>query len=168
MRKGAWPLFSFDLVATHDSFIALSAALEPLAEANREAAKNRAGAYARIRPVYMEALLEKAGGLLAPDANSTLRVTYGQVRGVDTGDDLFYKPQTTLGHCRKAHGQRRFRRAAEAARPHQDPVDPRRQPLHAVDDGRGGWCGTFAGRDGRVTDVASGGGMVAALAASAP
>ena len=65
MRKGAWPLFSFDLVATHDSFIALSAALEPLAEANREAAKNRAGAYARIRPVYMEALLEKAGGLLA-------------------------------------------------------------------------------------------------------
>jgi hypothetical protein len=36
------------------------------------------------------------GGLLAPDANSTLRVTYGQVKGVDTRDGLFYKPQTTL------------------------------------------------------------------------
>jgi len=85
-----------DLQATGDTFIALAAALEPLAEANREAAKNRAGAYARIRPVYMEAMLDKAGGLLAPDANSTLRVTYGQVKGVDTRDGLFYKPQTTV------------------------------------------------------------------------
>jgi hypothetical protein len=84
------------LVASGDPFIALAAALEPLAEANREAAKNRAGASTRIRPVYMEAMLEKAGGLLAPDANSTLRVTYGQVKGVDTRDGLFYKPQTTL------------------------------------------------------------------------
>ena len=85
-----------ELVATADTFIALAAALEPLAEANREAAKNRAGAYARIRPVYMEAMLEQAGGLLAPDANSTLRVTYGQVKGVSPRDGLFYKPQTTL------------------------------------------------------------------------
>jgi hypothetical protein len=85
-----------ELTASGDRFIALAAALEPLAEANREAAKNRAGAYARIRPVYMEAMLEKAGGLLAPDANSTLRVTYGQVKGVSPRDGLFYKPQTTL------------------------------------------------------------------------
>ena len=85
-----------ELTASGDTFIALAAALEPLAEANREAAKNRAGAYARIRPIYMEALLDKAGGLLAPDANSTLRVTYGQVKGVSPRDGLFYKPQTTL------------------------------------------------------------------------
>ena len=85
-----------DLTASGDTFIALAAALEPLAEANREAAKTRAGAYARIRPIYMDALLEHAGGLLAPDANSTLRVTYGQVKGVSPRDGLFYKPQTTL------------------------------------------------------------------------
>jgi hypothetical protein len=85
-----------ELVATADTFVALAAALDPLAEANREAARTRAGASTRIRPVYMEAMLEKAGGLLAPDANSTLRVTYGQVKGVDTRDGLFYKPQTTL------------------------------------------------------------------------
>jgi Peptidase S46 len=47
-------------------------------------------------PRYMEALLAKAGGLVAPDANSTLRVTYGQVKGVDAKDGLYYKPQTTL------------------------------------------------------------------------
>jgi hypothetical protein len=85
-----------ELTASGDTFIALASALEPLAEANREAAKTRAGAYARIRPIYMEALLDKAGGLLAPDANSTLRVTYGQVKGVSPRDGLFYKPQTTL------------------------------------------------------------------------
>ena len=95
-RMGLLEKSTADLVAMKEPFIALAAVLEPLAETNREAAKDRAGAYARIRPQYMEALLEKAGGVLAPDANSTLRVTYGQVKGVDSRDGLFYKPQTTL------------------------------------------------------------------------
>jgi hypothetical protein len=85
-----------DLTASGDKFIALAAALEPMAEANREAAKTRAGASAKIRPVYMQAMLDRAGGVLAPDANSTLRVTYGQVKGVESRDGLIYKPQTTL------------------------------------------------------------------------
>ncbi|MGA3041968.1 MAG: S46 family peptidase [Bryobacteraceae bacterium] len=85
-----------ELLATKDSFILLAAAMEPLAEANREAAKNRGGALARLMPGYMEALLAKSGGLVAPDANGTLRVTYGQVKGVDARDGLYYKPQTTL------------------------------------------------------------------------
>ena len=85
-----------ELLATKDSFILLAAALEPLAEANREAAKNRGGALERLMPSYMEALLAKSGGLVAPDANGTLRVTYGQVKGVDARDGLYYKPQTTL------------------------------------------------------------------------
>jgi hypothetical protein len=75
-----------ELLATKDSFILLAAALEPLAEANREAAKNRGGALERLMPSYMEALLAKSGGLVAPDANGTLRVTYGQVKGVDARD----------------------------------------------------------------------------------
>ncbi|MGD0360501.1 MAG: S46 family peptidase [Bryobacteraceae bacterium] len=85
-----------ELLATKDSFILLAAAMEPLAEANREAAKNRGGALERLMPSYMEALLAKSGGLVAPDANGTLRVTYGQVKGVDARDGLYYKPQTTL------------------------------------------------------------------------
>lgn len=85
-----------DLLATKDPFILLAAAVEPLAEANRNSAKSRDGARARLMPRYMEALLAKSGGLVAPDANSTLRVTYGQVKGVDARDGLYYKPQTTL------------------------------------------------------------------------
>jgi hypothetical protein len=85
-----------DVVATKDPFITLAASLEPMVETLREAAKDRSGAYARIRPVYMEALMDKAAGVLAPDANSTLRVTYGQVKGVQPRDGMFYNPQTTL------------------------------------------------------------------------
>jgi hypothetical protein len=98
-----------ELVASNDSFIALATALEPLAESMRETAKSRAGAYARLRPRYMQALLAKAGGLVAPDANSTLRVTYGQVKGVDAKDGLFYKPQTGLaGILEKQTGEGDF------------------------------------------------------------
>jgi hypothetical protein len=92
-----------DLLATKDPFILLAAAMEPLAEANRESAKSRGGAQTRLMPRYMEALLAKAGGLVAPDANSTLRVTYGQVKGVDAKDGLYYKPQTTLAGITEKH-----------------------------------------------------------------
>ena len=95
-RTGLLDKSTADLVATKDSFIALAAALEPLSKAAREVAKNRAGAYSKLTPRYMEAMLAKAGGLVAPDANSTLRVTYGQVKGVDARDGIYYKPQTTL------------------------------------------------------------------------
>ena len=98
-----------DLLATKDPFILLAANMEPSVEANREALKNRAGAQARLLPLYMEALLQKAGGLIAPDANSTLRVTYGQVKGVDARDGLYYKPQTTLaGILQKQTGEADF------------------------------------------------------------
>ena len=92
-----------NLMATKDPFILLAAAMEPLAEADRESAKNRGGAHARLMPLYMEALLAKAGGLVAPDANSTLRVTYGQVKGVDAKDGLYYKPLTTLAGIVEKH-----------------------------------------------------------------
>jgi len=92
-----------DLVATKDPFIVLAAAMEPMAAANREAAKNRGGSMTRLMPRYMEALLAKEGGLVAPDANSTLRVTYGQVKGVDAKDGIFYKPQTTLAGIVQKH-----------------------------------------------------------------
>lgn len=108
-RLGLIEKSTADLLATKDPFIVLAAALEPLAEANRQAAKNRAGASARLVPRYMEALLAKAGGLVAPDANSTLRVTYGQVKGVDAKDGLYYKPQTTLaGIVQKHTGEGEF------------------------------------------------------------
>ena len=97
------------LEAAGDPFLTLAAALAPILEANREAAKTRAGAYARLRPRYMAAVLAQAGGLVAPDANSTLRVTFGQVKGVASRDGLFYTSHTTLqGIVEKHTGEGEF------------------------------------------------------------
>ena len=92
-----------ELDAAGDPFLALARALTPMLDANREAAKERAGAYARLRPRYMEAVLAQAGGLVAPDANSTLRVTFGQVKGVAAKDGLFYTSHTTLAGIVEKH-----------------------------------------------------------------
>ncbi len=85
-----------EVLAAKDPFLDLAAALAPLDKQIRDAQKARAGATSRLGPVYMQAMLEKAGGLVAPDANSTLRVTFGTVKGVSPQDGIFYLPQTTL------------------------------------------------------------------------
>jgi hypothetical protein len=98
-----------DLIASKDSMLTLAAALYPMQEANREKSKERAGAMYVVGPVYADALLAKSGGLVAPDANSTLRVTYGTVKGVEPRDGMFYLPQTTLkGILEKATGTGEF------------------------------------------------------------
>ena len=98
-----------ELVATKDSMLTLAAALYPMQEAIRETSKERSGAMYRLGPPYAEALLAKAGGLVPPDANSTLRVTYGTVKGVEPRDGLMYLPQTTLqGIVEKATGSGEF------------------------------------------------------------
>ena len=98
-----------ELVATKDSMLTLAAALYPMQEAIRETSKERSGAMYRLGPLYAEAILAKAGGLVAPDANSTLRVTYGTVKGVEPRDGMMYLPQTTLqGIVEKATGSGEF------------------------------------------------------------
>src|SRR5664280_2799596 len=63
----------------------------------------------RLGSRYAEAVLEKSGGLTAPDANGTLRVTYGRILGVLERDGLIYSPQTTLaGVAEKATGAGEF------------------------------------------------------------
>jgi hypothetical protein len=98
-----------ELADTKDSMLALAAALYPLEEAIRNKGKEQSGAYYRLGPRYAAALLAKNGGLVAPDANSTLRVTFGTVKGVEPRDGIFYLPQTTLaGILQKATGKGEF------------------------------------------------------------
>ncbi|MFB3906655.1 MAG: S46 family peptidase [Acidobacteriota bacterium] len=92
-----------EIVATRDTFVDLAVALDPLYQQERLAGKRRQGADSRLRPRYMQALLQKEGGLVAPDANSTLRVTFGQVKGVDSKDGLYWKPFTTLAGIEQKH-----------------------------------------------------------------
>ncbi len=103
IRLGLFEKSTKELLATGDTFLELAAALDPLGREILEASKARQGARYRLVPRYMKALLAQTGGLTAPDANGTLRVTYGRVQGVDGPDGLFLKPQTTLAGIPEKH-----------------------------------------------------------------
>jgi hypothetical protein len=93
-----------EIAATKDPFVDLALALDPLYQQNREAQKRRQGALSRVRPRYMQSLLAKAGGLVAPDANSTLRVTFGTVKGkAPAADGTTWTAFTTLRGIEHKH-----------------------------------------------------------------
>jgi hypothetical protein len=92
-----------DLARTGDTFLALYAALRPFEARLEDEERARDGARARAGPIRARALELRAGGLLAPDANRTLRVTYGVVKGVSPRDGVLYTPQTTLAGLLAKH-----------------------------------------------------------------
>ena len=102
-RLGLLEKTTAQIAATKDPMVDLALALDPLFQANREAQKRRQGAASRIRPRYMQALLAKAGGLVAPDANSTLRVTFGTVKSKPGPDGLHWNAFTTLKGVEQKH-----------------------------------------------------------------
>jgi len=68
--------------------------------------KDLDGRLASIRPRYMEALiayLDSHGKPVYPDANSTLRVTYGTVQGYSPREALEYEPFTTVYGVAEKH-----------------------------------------------------------------
>jgi hypothetical protein len=53
--------------------------------------------FASERRMYVKGLLEMYGDQAGfPDANSTIRLTYGQVKGYSPRDAVYYQPQSTL------------------------------------------------------------------------
>jgi hypothetical protein len=85
-----------DVKAAKDPFIELAIALDPETTAVEDREKQNSGQRSRLEPAYIRALLEFSGGVLAPDANGSLRVTFGKVEGVAERDGLIYLPQTTV------------------------------------------------------------------------
>jgi hypothetical protein len=63
-----------------DAMIRLAVALRPLQREVEERMDRFKGALLLHSPTYMTALLEQKGGNVAPDANGTLRISYGVVR----------------------------------------------------------------------------------------
>ncbi len=102
-RLSLFEMTTTELDAVDDPFLDLAKALDPLYQANREAEKRVEGAKSRLGPLHAKALIEKADGPVAPDANSTLRVTCGQVKGVDAADGVYWKPFTTLAGIEEKH-----------------------------------------------------------------
>jgi hypothetical protein len=99
-----------DLKKSKDPLIKLALALRPVHKAIEDREKAYSGAMVLLRPRYVEALRKLEQRPLAPDANGTLRVTYGTVRGYHpTPDAPEYKPFSTLsGMVKKNTGKDPF------------------------------------------------------------
>ena len=88
-----------DFEASSDPFVELAVALYDHEIADEEQQKTFSGRMTQVRPAYMDAITAYAaskGQAVYPDANSTLRVTYGSVFGGSPKDGLIYEPFTRL------------------------------------------------------------------------
>jgi len=82
-----------------DPLIDLAATLVPVQLALEQERKTREGEQLRLRPAYMRALFawrQQQGRALYPDANGTLRVSFGKVDGFSPRDGVQYTPVTTV------------------------------------------------------------------------
>jgi hypothetical protein len=82
-----------------DALMVAARTLRPGLLRIEEEKKGRDGDLLRLRPAYMEALIayrEKQGKAVYPDANSTLRVSYGKVTPLVARDAVTYAPLTTV------------------------------------------------------------------------
>jgi hypothetical protein len=121
------PLAEID--ASTDPFLQFARALVPLRDEQRERSRSLSGASARIRPLYVEAMRTFDPARAYPDANGTLRVTYGNLKGYSPRDGVFHVPQTTLAGITAKAGEWPFDAppsllAAIAAGTHGPYVDP--------------------------------------------
>jgi hypothetical protein len=88
-----------ELTASDDTLLKAAAALMPALLRLEEQSKAREGELLRLRPAYMRALIgfrKSQGRAVYPDANSTLRVSYGKVSTMDPRDGVRYRPLTTV------------------------------------------------------------------------
>ncbi|USD37080.1 S46 family peptidase [Ferrimonas sp. SCSIO 43195] len=85
--------------ASDDPFIKMAVALYDANEANRKQRQTLAGDITAVRPAMMAALLDwydSRNQPVYPDANGTLRISYGVVDGYQAADALYKQPFTRL------------------------------------------------------------------------
>ncbi len=85
--------------ASKDSMLVLARALQPQLKTLNDANDAMEGTLSALRPRYMQALIDWKNSKnepVYPDANSTLRVTFGTVQGVSPRDAVTYAPFTTV------------------------------------------------------------------------
>ena len=78
---------SKELAGSKDPFVAAALRAWPTVKAEEKRTDTRVGELMVLGNLYADAMRETLGGFLAPDANSTLRITYGTVKS--------FKPTST-------------------------------------------------------------------------
>jgi hypothetical protein len=122
VRLAAMSRDEASLKADTDPLLQAAATLMPAVLRIEDEAKVREGDLLRLRPSYMRALIayrKSQGRSVYPDANSTLRVSYGNLRGMDPRDGVHYVPVTTVaGIVEKHTGEKPF----DAPKPLRDAI----------------------------------------------
>ncbi|MDX5406236.1 MAG: S46 family peptidase [Chromatiaceae bacterium] len=88
-----------DFASSNDPFIKLAVALFDKNKALELEEKTLAGKLSTVRPAYMQAIIafnKTQGKPVYPDANSTLRITYGSVEGYPAKDGVYKTPFTSV------------------------------------------------------------------------
>ncbi|TCV94841.1 peptidase S46-like protein [Luteibacter rhizovicinus] len=86
------------IAASDDSMLKLATAVLPELKKIEDEQDAREGELAKLRPRYMQAMIawkDSQNLPVYPDANSSLRVTFGNVQGVAPRDGVGYAPFTT-------------------------------------------------------------------------
>lgn len=86
-----------DFERSADPWLRLAVAFETWHRGVRAQDRIRNGALARVRPMYMEVLRQYRAGDIYPEANGTLRISFGKVDGYRPEDGVVNLAQTTLG-----------------------------------------------------------------------
>jgi hypothetical protein len=101
-----------DIEASNDPLMKLAVSLAPVLKEMEDVGKARTGDQSLHRPVYLAAVQSykrSQGQGVYPDANLSLRITYGNVMGYSPKDGVAYTPFTTLdGLAAKATGVEPF------------------------------------------------------------
>jgi hypothetical protein len=102
-RKALFEATPEQLKAAKDPLLDLAIALDAEKRALRDRRQAMDGRALKLRPIWRRAVIAQAGKPVAPDANSTLRVTFGHVQGYTQKDGTAAAPQTTLSSLVKKH-----------------------------------------------------------------
>ncbi len=87
---------SKELEALGDPLLTMAARMYDETEEYRKRTRKFSANIVSIRKEYIDALYEWKGEGLYPDANGTMRFTYGNVAGYKPADAVWYEPFTTL------------------------------------------------------------------------
>jgi len=87
---------SAELKALNDPLLDLAFTLEEEMSQLREKGHSMDQKLQDLKKIYIKGMLEMRSQRLAPDANSTIRFTFGPVKGYSPRDALYYEPFTTL------------------------------------------------------------------------
>jgi len=108
-RLGLFGKSSSELLASGDTFINIAARLEKDFKWQQDFNRDINGQLKKIDPRYIEMIKASGRGGAYPDANGTVRLSYGNVIGYKPRDAVYYAPFTTLsGIIEKETGREPF------------------------------------------------------------